>query len=179
MSRPKSVKDYIRTIPDFPQKGIMFRDVTTLFADARGFRIAIDQLLHPYAGERIDKVVGLEARGFILGGAIAHQLSVGFVPIRKQGKLPGATFTQEYTLEYGKAVMEVHDDALQPGERVLLIDDLLATGGTAEAGLKLIERLGAEVIGCGFIIDLPELGGRTLLESLGMNVHVLCAFEGV
>jgi len=179
MSRPKSVKDYIRTIPDFPQKGIMFRDVTTLFADARGFRIAIDQLLHPYAGERIDKVVGLEARGFILGGAIAHQLSVGFVPIRKQGKLPGATFTQEYTLEYGKAVMEVHDDALQAGERVLLIDDLLATGGTAEAGLKLIERLGAEVIGCGFIIDLPELGGRTLLESLGMNVHVLCAFEGV
>lgn len=178
MPRTKTVKDYIRTIPNFPRKGIMFRDVTTLFADPRGFRIAIDQLLHPYAGDRIDKVVGLEARGFILGGAIAHQLSVGFVPIRKQGKLPGATFTQEYTLEYGKAVMEVHDDALQPGDRVLLIDDLLATGGTAEAGLKLIERLGADVIGCGFIIDLPALGGRKLLESLGMNVHVLCEFDG-
>lgn len=178
MTPSRDVKDYIRTIPDFPSKGIMFRDVTTLFADARGFRIAIDQLLHPYAGMRIDKVVGLEARGFILGGAIAHQLSVGFVPIRKQGKLPGATFSQDYTLEYGKAVMEVHDDALQPGERVLMIDDLLATGGTAEAGLKLLERLGAEVVGCGFIIDLPELGGRALLESLGMNVHVLCEFDG-
>ncbi len=178
MTPSRDVKDYIRTIPDFPAKGIMFRDVTTLFADARGFRIAIDQLLHPYAGMRIDKVVGLEARGFILGGAIAHQLSVGFVPIRKQGKLPGKTFTQEYTLEYGKAVMEVHDDALMAGDRVLVIDDLLATGGTAEAGLKLLERLGAEVVGCGFIIDLPELGGRKLLEGLGMNVHVLCEFEG-
>jgi len=178
MTPSRDVKDYIRTIPDFPAKGIMFRDVTTLFADARGFRIAIDQLLHPYAGMRIDKVVGLEARGFILGGAIAHQLSVGFVPIRKQGKLPGKTFTQEYTLEYGKAVMEVHDDALMTGDRVLVIDDLLATGGTAEAGLKLLERLGAEVVGCGFIIDLPELGGRKLLEGLGMNVHVLCEFEG-
>jgi len=170
------VKDYIRTIPDFPREGILFRDVTTLFASARGFRMAIDQLLHPYAGERIDKVVGLEARGFILGGAIAHQLSVGFVPIRKQGKLPGATLAQEYKLEYGEAVMEVHDDALKAGEKVLVIDDLLATGGTAEAGIKLIERLGAEVIGCGFIIDLPELGGRALLERLGMNVHVLCEY---
>ncbi len=178
MKPSRDVKDYIRNIPDFPTKGIMFRDVTTLFADARGFRIAIDQLLHPYAGMRIDKVVGLEARGFILGGAIAHQLSVGFVPIRKQGKLPGATFSQEYTLEYGKAVMEVHDDALKPGDRVLVIDDLLATGGTAEAGLKLLERLGAEVVGCAFVIDLPALGGRALLESLGMKVHVLCAFEG-
>lgn len=174
----KTVKDYIRTIPDFPHAGIMFRDVTTLFGDARGFRIAIDQLLHPYAGTRIDKVVGLEARGFILGGVIAHQLSVGFVPIRKQGKLPGKTMTQAYKLEYGQAVMEVHDDALKAGERVLLVDDLLATGGTAEAGIKLIERLGAQVIGCAFVIDLPELGGRRLLERLGMDVHTLCAFEG-
>jgi adenine phosphoribosyltransferase len=174
----KTVKDYIRSIADFPHEGIMFRDVTTLFADARGFRMAIDQLLHPYAGEEIDKVVGLEARGFILGGAIAHQLSVGFVPIRKKGKLPGAVISQAYTLEYGEAVMEVHDDALQPGEKVLIIDDLLATGGTCEAGIKLVERLGAEVIGCAFVIDLPELGGRKLLEKLGMNVHVLCEFEG-
>jgi adenine phosphoribosyltransferase len=174
----KTVQDYIRTIPDFPHEGIMFRDVTTLFSDPRGFRIAIDQLLHPYAGQPIDKVVGLEARGFILGGAIAHQLSVGFIPIRKKGKLPGKTIEQNYTLEYGTATMEVHDDALQPGEKVLLVDDLLATGGTAEAGIKLIERMGAEVIGCAFIIDLPDLGGRTKLEGLGMNVHALCSFEG-
>jgi len=178
MLASRSVKDYIRTIPDFPHEGIMFRDVTTLFADARGFRIAIDQMLHPYAGARIDKVVGLEARGFILGGAIAHQLSVGFVPIRKQGKLPGPTLSQGYSLEYGEAVMEIHDDALAAGESVLLVDDLLATGGTAEAGIKLIERLGAEVIGCAFIIDLPELGGRALLDRLGMKVHALCEFEG-
>ncbi len=174
----KTVSDYIRTIPDFPKPGIMFRDVTTLFADPRGFRIAIDQLLHPYAGQPIDRVVGLEARGFILGGAIAHQLSVGFVPIRKKGKLPGKTIEQAYTLEYGEAVMEVHHDALQAGEKVLMVDDLLATGGTAEAGIKLIERMGAEVMGCAFIIDLPDLGGRQKLEGLGMDVHALCAFEG-
>ncbi len=174
----KTVKDYIRTIADFPHEGIMFRDVTTLFADARGFRMAIDQLLNPYAGMRIDKVVGLEARGFILGGAIAHQLSVGFVPIRKKGKLPGTVISQAYTLEYGEAVMEVHDDALQPGEKVLIVDDLLATGGTCEAGIRLCERLGAEIVGCAFVIDLPELGGRALLEKLGMKVHVLCEFEG-
>lgn len=174
----KTVQDYIRTIPDFPHEGIMFRDVTTLFTDPRGFRIAIDQLLHPYAGQPIDKVVGLEARGFILGGAIAHQLSLGFVPIRKKGKLPGKTIQQDYTLEYGTATMEVHDDALQPGEKVLLVDDLLATGGTAEAGIKLIERMGAEVIGCAFVIDLPDIGGRSKLEALGMDVHALCSFEG-
>jgi adenine phosphoribosyltransferase len=174
----KTVKDYIRTIPDFPHAGIMFRDVTTLFADPRGFRMAIDQLLHPYAGTDIDKVVGLEARGFILGGAIAHQLSVGFVPIRKKGKLPGVTIEQGYKLEYGEAVMEVHDDAIQPGERVLVVDDLLATGGTAEAGIKLVERMGGDITGCAFVIDLPELGGRARLEKLGMEVHALCAFEG-
>ncbi|WP_213394001.1 adenine phosphoribosyltransferase [Yoonia sp.] len=175
----KTVRDYIRTIPDFPHEGIMFRDVTTLFSDARGFRMAIDQLLHPYAGTPIDKVVGLEARGFILGGAIAHQLSVGFVPIRKKGKLPGKTVEQAYQLEYGAAVMELHDDALQPGDKVLLVDDLLATGGTAEAGIRLVERLGAQVAGCAFIIDLPELGGARRLQNLGMQVHSLCAFEGL
>lgn len=174
----KNVQDYIRTIPDFPHEGIMFRDVTTLFGDPRGFRMAIDQLLHPYAGQSIDKVVGLEARGFILGGAIAHQLSLGFVPIRKKGKLPGKTIAQDYTLEYGQATMEVHDDALQAGEKVLLVDDLLATGGTAEAGIKLIERMGAQVIGCAFVIDLPDLGGRANLEGMGMDVHTLCSFAG-
>ncbi len=175
---PKTVKDYIRTIVDFPHEGIMFRDVTTLFSDPRGFRMCIDQMLHPYAGQRIDKVVGLEARGFILGGAIAHQLSVGFVPIRKKGKLPGATLSEAYQLEYGEAVMEIHDDAIQPGEKVLVVDDLLATGGTAAAGIKLIERLGGEIVGCSFIVDLPDLGGRKVLENLGIEVEVLCEFEG-
>ena len=177
--KDKSVRDYIRTIVDFPHEGILFRDVTTLFADPRGFRICIDQLLAPYAGTRIDKVVGLEARGFILGGAVAHQLCTGFVPIRKKGKLPGATISQAYTLEYGEAVVEVHDDAMQPGEKVLLVDDLLATGGTAEAGIRLIERLGAQVVGCAFVVDLPDLGGRRKLEGMGMDVHALCAFEGL
>jgi adenine phosphoribosyltransferase len=174
----KTVKDYIRTIADFPHEGILFRDVTTLFADPRGFRMAIDQMLHPWAGQQIDKIVGLEARGFILGGAIAHQLSKGFVPIRKKGKLPGQTISQAYSLEYGEAVMEMHEDAIQPGEKVLIVDDLLATGGTCGAGIKLIERVGGEIVGCSFIVDLPELGGRKLLEDLGMNVHVLCEFEG-
>jgi adenine phosphoribosyltransferase len=174
----KTVADYIRTIADFPHEGIMFRDVTTLFADPRGFRMAIDQMLHPYAGMRIDKVVGLEARGFILGGAIAHQLSVGFVPIRKKGKLPGRTISQDYKLEYGDAIVELHDDAISAGEKVLLVDDLLATGGTAEAGIKLVERLGGEILSCAFIVDLPDLGGRARLSAMGMDVHALCAFEG-
>ncbi len=174
----RNIRDYIRTIVDFPHEGILFRDVTTLFANARGFRMAVDQLLNPYAGEPIDKVVGLEARGFILGGAVAHQLSVGFVPIRKKGKLPGTTISQAYALEYGEAVMEIHDDALKPGERVLVVDDLLATGGTAQAGITLCQRLGAEVVGCAFVIELPELGGRALLEGMGHEVHALTAFDG-
>ncbi|WP_423211628.1 adenine phosphoribosyltransferase [Paracoccus yeei] len=174
----RTVRDYIRTIVDFPHEGILFRDVTTLFADARGFRMAVDQLLNPYAGERIDKVVGLEARGFILGGAVAHQLSVGFVPIRKKGKLPGAVLSEAYVLEYGEAVVEIHQDALKPGDRVLVVDDLLATGGTAAAGIRLCERLGAQVIGCAFVIELPDLGGRALLEELGHEVHALTTFEG-
>ena len=174
----RTVRDYIRTIADFPHEGIMFRDVTTLFADPRGRRLAVDQLLHPYSGARIDVVAGLEARGFILGGAIAHQLGLGFVPVRKKGKLPGTTISEAYTLEYGEAVMEIHDDAIPEGARVLLVDDLLATGGTAVAGINLIERLGGRVVGCAFVIDLPDLGGRTRLEGLGHDVHALCAFEG-
>lgn len=175
----KIIKDYIRTVVDFPHEGIFFRDVTTLFSDPKGFRMAVDQMLHPYAGERIDKVVGLEARGFILGGAIAHQLGTGFVPIRKKGKLPGSTISQQYTLEYGEAIIELHDDAIEAGEMILLVDDLLATGGTAEAGIRLIERLGGQIISCNFIIDLPELGGRKKLEDMGMDVHVLCQFDGM
>ena len=178
MIEQKSVQDYIRTIPDFPHQGIMFRDVTTLFLDPRGFRLAVDQLLAPFVGRRIDKVAGLEARGFILGGAVAHQLSVGFVPIRKAGKLPGATIAQDYVLEYGTATVEIHDDCLDAGETVLVVDDLLATGGTAQAGIQLIERLGAQVVGTAFVVDLPDLGGRGLLEGMGMSVHALCAFAG-
>ena len=179
MAPQKSVADYIRTIVDFPHEGILFRDVTTLFADPRGFRMCVDQLLHPYAGQRIDKVVGLEARGFILGGAVAHQLGTGFVPIRKKGKLPHTTISEEYQLEYGEAIVEIHDDAIQPGETVLVVDDLLATGGTAEAGIKLVERLGGQIVGCAFVVDLPDLGGRKRLQTLGMEVHALCAFEGL
>lgn len=173
-----SIKDYIRTIPDFPHDGIMFRDVTTLFAHPRGFRMAVDQLVQPFAGEQIDKVAGLEARGFILGGAVAHQLSTGFVPIRKKGKLPGKTIEQAYQLEYGEAVMELHEDAIAPGEKILIVDDLLATGGTAEAGVKLIEKLGGDVVALSFIIDLPELGGNAKLQELGLKTHCLCAFDG-
>ena len=175
----KTVKDYIRTIIDFPHEGIMFRDVTTLFADPRGFRMCIDQMLHPYAGQPIDKVFGLEARGFILGGTIAHQLGTGFVPIRKKGKLPGTTISQDYKLEYGEAIVEIHDDAIEAGERILVVDDLLATGGTAEAGIKLIERLGGDIVGCSFIVDLPELGGRKKLQSMNLDVQVLCEFDGL
>jgi adenine phosphoribosyltransferase len=174
----KTVSDYIRAIPDFPHEGIMFRDVTTLFADPRGFRMAVDLMLHPYSGVRIDKVIGLEARGFILGGAIAHQLGVGFVPVRKKGKLPGKTLSESYTLEYATATVEIHDDAIAPGERVLLVDDLLATGGTAQAGITLVQRLGGEIVGCTFVVDLPELGGRARLEALGMDVATLCDFSG-
>ena len=174
----KTVKDYIRTIPDFPHAGIMFRDVTTLFDDPDGFQLAIKQLVAPYLGQKIDKVAGLEARGFILGGAVAYHLGCGFVPIRKQGKLPGSVISQEYTLEYGQAVLELHEEAIEAGETVLVVDDLLATGGTAEAGVKLIERLGGDVMACAFVIDLPELGGSKKLQAMGLPLHSLCSFEG-
>lgn len=156
----------------------MFRDVTTLFNDARGFRMAVDMLLHPFAGLPIDRVAGLEARGFILGGAVAHQLGVGFIPVRKAGKLPHERISQDYDLEYGKATVELHTDSLQPGESILIVDDLLATGGTAEAGIKLIERLGGKIAGCAFVVDLPDLGGRKRLEAMGVDVHALCSFKG-
>jgi len=172
------IEDTIRAIPDFPEPGIIFRDVTTLFSDPRGFRMAIDMLLHPYAGTPIDKVAALEARGFILGGAIAHQLSVGFVPIRKKGKLPAKTIQEDYSLEYGEATMEIHEDAIQANENVLLVDDLIATGGTCEAGIKLIRRLGGVVVGCAFLVDLPDLGGRQRIEALDAEVNALVEFPG-
>src|SRR5882724_11145842 len=151
-------KTVIRNIPDYPKPGIMFRDITTLLGDARAFRAAVDQLVQPHAGMKIDKVAGLEARGFILGGAIAHQLSIGFVPIRKKGKLPHTVIGEDYDLEYGKDRVEIHIDAIENGDQVLVVDDLIATGGTATAGIRLLERAGAKVVGCSFIIDLPELG---------------------
>jgi len=172
------VKQVIRTIPDYPKPGIMFRDITTLLGDARGFRRAVDALVLPHAGTKIDKVAGIEARGFILGGAVAHQLSVGFIPIRKKGKLPSETIEQSYELEYGTDHVEMHVDAIKPGEQVLLVDDLIATGGTAEAGIKLIERAGGHVVACSFVVDLPDLGGRARLEALGASVITLCEFEG-
>jgi adenine phosphoribosyltransferase len=171
-------KSAIRTIPDYPKKGIMFRDVTTLLGNPRAFRAAVDELVQPYAGVRIDKVAGIEARGFILGGAVAHQLSIGFVPVRKKGKLPWKTLGEDYALEYGTDRVEIHEDAVTKGEAVLVIDDLIATGGTALAAIRLLERAGADVVGCSFVIDLPELGGADKLRALGKNVQALVSFEG-
>jgi adenine phosphoribosyltransferase len=173
-----NIKDAIRTIPDHPKPGVMFRDITTLLGNARAFRTVVDQLVQPYAGIRIDKVAGIEARGFILGGAVAHQLSVGFVPVRKKGKLPWRTIQQTYALEYGEDAVEIHEDALAPGEQVLIVDDLIATGGTAIATVRLIERLQASSIGASFVIELPDLGGSKKLRALGLRVEALCAFEG-
>ena len=168
----------IRTIPDYPKPGIMFRDITTLLADARAFRRAVDELVQPFAGMKIDKVAGIEARGFILGGAVAHQLSAGFVPLRKKGKLPHQTRAVEYALEYGSDSMEMHLDAVQEGEKVMLVDDLIATGGTAIAAVELLRRGGADVIGAAFVVDLPDLGGTAKLATMGVPVSVLVAFEG-
>ncbi len=172
------LRSVIRTIPDYPKPGIMFRDITTLLTDARGFRRAVDEMVQPLAGAKIDKVAGIEARGFILGGAIAHQLSVGFVPVRKKGKLPHKTISQSYELEYGVDEVEIHVDAVKKGDRILLVDDLIATGGTAEAAIKLIERAGGEVVLCSFVIDLPDLGGAEKLRKAGKHVSSLLAFEG-
>jgi len=168
----------IRTIPDYPKPGIMFRDITTLLADARGFRRAVDELVQPFAGMKIDKVAGIEARGFILGGAVAHQLSAGFVPLRKKGKLPHHTRAVEYALEYGSDAMEMHLDAVAPGERVMLVDDLIATGGTALAAVQLLTDAGAEIVAAAFVVDLPELGGAARLRAAGVAVSILVAFEG-
>jgi adenine phosphoribosyltransferase len=173
-----TLRNAIRAIPDYPKKGIMFRDITTLLGDPCAFRRSVDELVHPWAGHRLDKVAGMEARGFILGGAVAHQLSAGFVPIRKKGKLPHTTVSIAYSLEYGLDEMEMHADAIRPGERVILVDDLIATGGTAEGAVKLLKQIGADVVAACFVIDLPELGGAKKIRDLGVPVRTLVSFSG-
>ena len=177
-TEPRVIKQHIRTIPDYPKLGVMFRDITTLLKHREGFRESIDALTARYRGEAVDKVAGIEARGFVFGAAVAYQLGVGFVPVRKKGKLPAQTIGHDYALEYGTDRVEVHLDALDPGERVLIVDDLLATGGTAEAAGILVEKAGGSVMGCAFVVDLPELGGRRRLEDRGWAVFALCEFEG-
>jgi adenine phosphoribosyltransferase len=172
------LKSAIRNIPDYPKPGIIFRDITTLLGNARAFRRAVDELVQPWAGGKIDKVAGIEARGFILGGAVAHQVSAGFVPIRKKGKLPYKRVTIGYSLEYGIDEMEMHEDAVVKGERVVLVDDLIATGGTAEAAVKLLRQMGGDLLAACFIIDLPELGGAEKIRKLGVPVRTLVSFEG-
>ena len=176
--RDTSLRDSIRSIPDYPKPGIMFRDITTLLGNPRAFRRTVDELVQPYAGTKIEKVAGIEARGFILGGAVAHQLSAGFVPIRKKGKLPHNTVSIAYSLEYGVDEMEIHEDAVLKGERVILCDDLIATGGTATAAAQLLRNLGAEVVAACFIVDLPELGGAAKLRAMDVPVRTLVEFEG-
>ncbi|MDD5175580.1 MAG: adenine phosphoribosyltransferase [Sterolibacterium sp.] len=172
------IKSRIRTVPHYPKQGVMFRDITTLLKDPVGFRVTINELVNRYTGMKIDTVVGIEARGFIIGAALAYQLGVGFVPIRKKGKLPAETISQEYDLEYGTDRIEIHVDAIRKGEKVLLVDDLIATGGTAEAAVKLIESMGGKIVECAFVIDLPDLGGRKRLEKLKHKVFALSEFEG-
>jgi adenine phosphoribosyltransferase len=172
------IKSRIRTIPDHPKPGIQFRDITTLLQDPVGLRLSVEGLVKPFQGKKIDKVVAIEARGFILGGAVALELGVGFVPVRKPGKLPHETIGQDYELEYGTDRIEMHTDAIAPGERVLLIDDLIATGGTAEAAIHVIEQARGQIVAVAVVIDLPELGGRKRIEALGHELVALCAFEG-
>lgn len=173
-----TLRNAIRTIPDYPKPGILFRDITTLLGNPQAFRRSVDELVHPWAGQRIEKVAGMEARGFILGGAVAHQLSAGFVPIRKKGKLPHTKVSIAYSLEYGLDEMEMHEDAVTAGERVILVDDLIATGGTAEGAVKLLQKMGAQVVAACFVIDLPDLGGAKKIEALGVPVRSLIAFGG-
>ncbi len=173
-----NIAELIRSIPDYPKPGVIFRDITTLLEHPSGFRYTIDQMVQPFAGAGINRVAGIEARGFILGGAVAHQLSVGFVAIRKKGKLPWQTISVEYELEYGTDEMEIHIDSLEQGDQIILIDDLIATGGTACAAVDLIREAGGEVLGASFVIDLPALGGRQKLEALDVPVRTLIEFEG-
>lgn len=173
-----TIKSRIRTVPHYPKDGVMFRDITTLLKDPVGFRITINDLVNRYTAKQIDKIVGIESRGFIIGSALAYQLGIGFVPIRKKGKLPAETVGHDYALEYGTDRIEIHVDAIAEGDQVLLVDDLIATGGTAEAAVNLIESMGGKILECCFVIDLPDLGGRARLEKRGQLVHSLCEFEG-
>ena len=172
------IKSRIRTIPDYPKPGIQFRDITPLLEDPIGLRLAVEGLAAPYKGMEVDKVAGIEARGFILGSAVAIALEAGFVLVRKAGKLPAETIGHDYDLEYGTDRVEIHKDAIKNGERVLLIDDLIATGGTASAAVPVIEQCGGEIVGVGVVIDLPDLGGSKRIEAHGLKVTSLCSFEG-
>lgn len=172
------IKSRIRTIPHYPKQGIMFRDITTLLKDAVGFQLTINDLVKRYIGVQIDIIAGIESRGFIIGSALAYQIKKGFVPVRKKGKLPAKTIGHDYELEYGSDRIEIHVDAIGKGDKVLLVDDLIATGGTAEAAATLIEQAGGEVVECCFVIDLPDIGGRKRLEMKGHKVFALCEFEG-
>jgi adenine phosphoribosyltransferase len=173
-----SIKSKIRTIENYPIDGVMFRDITTLFQDSDGLREAIDLLVARYKDLKIDKIAAIEARGFLLGSPLAYLLNVGLVLIRKPGKLPRKTIDQKYELEYGSDRIEVHDDAIEKGEKILIVDDLIATGGTVEAAVRLIEKMQGEIVECCFIIDLPDIGGRARLENIGQKVFTLCEFEG-
>ena len=173
-----TIKSLIRTVPHYPKQGVQFRDITTLLKDPLGLKVTVDELSRRYENQRIDKVVGIESRGFLIGTPLAYQLGVGFVPVRKQGKLPAETVGHDYELEYGSDRVEIHVDAIEQGEHVLLVDDLIATGGTALASIALIEKLGGKVIECAFVIDLISLGGRERLEAQGHNMFALCEFEG-
>lgn len=172
------IKALIRTVPDFPRPGVQFRDITTLLKDGEGFRAVVERFGDAYRGQRIDKIAGIESRGFIIGAALAYAFGAGFIPIRKRGKLPAENFGQDYELEYGNDRLEMHIDGIRRGERVLVVDDLIATGGTAKAALRLIDMAGGGVVGCAFVVDLPELGGRKRLEERGIPVLALCEFEG-
>ncbi|WP_158937192.1 adenine phosphoribosyltransferase [Burkholderia sp. S171] len=172
------IRERIRTVPDWPQPGVQFRDITPVLQDRRALRTLIDLLVQRYIDARIDTIAGLDARGFIIGPILAYELSLGFVPIRKKGKLPFRTLSQSYELEYGSATVEIHEDACKPGERVVLVDDLIATGGTMMAGKMLLERLGAVVVEGAAIIDLPELGGSKLLRESGLPLYTVCEFSG-
>jgi adenine phosphoribosyltransferase len=178
MNGDVDIKALIRTVPDFPRPGVQFRDITTLLKDAKGFRAVVERFGNAYRGQRIDKIAGIESRGFIIGAALAYAFGIGFVPIRKRGKLPAENFGQDYELEYGNDRLEMHIDAIRRGERVLVVDDLIATGGTAEAALRLIGMARGVVVGCAFVIDLPELGGRKRLEERGIPMLALCEFDG-
>ncbi|MCG6933949.1 MAG: adenine phosphoribosyltransferase [Gallionella sp.] len=172
------IKSRIRTVPHYPKQGVQFRDITTLLKDPVGLRATVDELARRYRDMKIDKVAGIESRGFIVGAPLAYVLGKGFIPIRKKGKLPAETIGHDYELEYGTDRIEIHTDAIQKGDRVLLVDDLIATGGTAEAACTLIEKMGGKIVECSFIIDLPDIGGRARLEKHGQKVFSLCEFEG-
>jgi adenine phosphoribosyltransferase len=172
------IKEHIRTVPNWPLEGVMFRDITPLLQNPKTFRVLIDMFVHRYMDANLDLIAGLDARGFIIGSVVAYELNLGFVPIRKKGKLPFKTVSEEYELEYGSATVELHADACKAGDRVVLIDDLIATGGTMMAGRKLLDRLGAVVVEGAVIVDLPELGGSKLIKESGLPLYTVCNFDG-